>query len=55
MILGTFKHLCRMSRAAGKDIPDALLASIAIRHDATFVTADRKFERVGGLTLRLLA
>ena len=55
MTFGIFKHLCLMSRAAGNEIPDALLASIAIRHDAAFVNADREFERYGGLALRFLA
>jgi predicted nucleic acid-binding protein len=31
-----------------------LLASIAIRHGATFVTADRGFERFEGLACRYL-
>jgi uncharacterized protein len=54
MTFGIFKHLSLVSRATGNEIPDALLASIAIRHDATFVTADRRFERYDGLLIRLL-
>ena len=54
MTFGIFKHLSLVSRASGNEVPDALLASIAIRHDATFVTADRRFERYAGLPLRVL-
>jgi predicted nucleic acid-binding protein len=54
MTFGIFKHLCLVSRASGNEIPDALLASITIRHDATFVTADRRFEHYDGLPLRIL-
>ncbi len=54
MTFGIFKHLCLVSRAAGNEIPDALLASMAIRHDATLVTADRRFERYEGLPMRII-
>lgn len=54
MTFGIFKHLSLVSRAAGNDVPDALLASIAIRHDATFVTLDQDFERFTGLRCRFL-
>ena len=54
MTFGIFKHLCLISKASGNDIPDALLASIAIRHDATLVTLDRGFERYEGLGCRIL-
>jgi toxin-antitoxin system PIN domain toxin len=54
MTFGIFKHLSLVSRASGNEVPDALLASIAIRHDATFVTADRRFERYEGLPIRML-
>jgi hypothetical protein len=54
MTYGIFKHVCLVSRSAGNDIPDALLASIAIRHNATLVTADRGFERFEGLACRLV-
>jgi uncharacterized protein len=55
MTFGIFKHLSLVSRTVANEIPDALLASMAIRHDATFVTADRRFERYDGLRLRMLA
>jgi toxin-antitoxin system PIN domain toxin len=54
MTFGIFKHLCLVSRSSGNEIPDALLASMAIRYDATLVTADRRFERYDGLSLRML-
>ena len=54
MTFGIFKHLSLVSRTLANEIPDALLASLAIRHDATFVTADRRFERYDGLPLRIL-
>jgi hypothetical protein len=54
MTFGIFKHLCLVSGATGNDIPDALLASVAIRNDATLVTADRRFERYEGLACRFL-
>ena len=54
MTYGVFKHVCLVSKAAGNDIPDALLAAIAIRHDATFVTVDRRFGRFEGLACRFL-
>jgi hypothetical protein len=54
MTFGIFKHLTLVSRTLANEIPDALLASLAIRHDATFVTADRRFERYDGLPLRIL-
>ena len=38
----------------GNDEPDALLAAVAIRHDATLVTADRGFGRYEGLSCRYL-
>jgi len=52
MTYGVFKHVCLVSQAKGNSIPDALLASIAIRHDASLVTADRGFGRFEGLTCR---
>lgn len=54
MAWGIFKHVCLVSRAAGNGIPDALLAALAIRHDATLVTADRGFKRFAGLACRWL-
>ncbi len=54
MAFGIFKHLCLVSHAAANEIPDVLLASLAIRHDATFVTADRRFERYEGLLVRYI-
>ncbi|OHD70562.1 MAG: hypothetical protein A2177_05775 [Spirochaetes bacterium RBG_13_68_11] len=55
MAYGIFKHVGLVSKAAGNRVPDALLASLAIRHDATLVTADRGFGRFEGLACRYLA
>ena len=41
MAFGIFKHLCLVAEATGNAIPDAYAAALAIRQDATFVTADR--------------
>ena len=54
MTYGVFKHVCLVSKAAGNIVPDALLAAIAIRHDAVLVTADRGFARFEGLNRRFL-
>ncbi len=54
MTYGIFKHVCLVSKTAGNRIPDALLASIAIRHGATLVTADRGFGQFKGLSCRYL-
>jgi predicted nucleic acid-binding protein len=43
------------AHVTGNGVPDALLASLAIRHHATFVTADRGFGRFQGLECRYLA
>lgn len=51
---GIFKHLCLVAGAVGNDVPDAVLAAIAIRHDATLVTADRRLGRFAGLTCRFV-
>jgi hypothetical protein len=55
MTWGVFKHVCMALAVTGNGFPDALLAALAIRHSATFVTADRGFERFGGLSCRFLA
>ena len=54
MTFGVFKHLCLVTKAMGNDIPDALLVSLALRHDATLVTADRRFGRYEGLSCRFV-
>lgn len=54
MTYGVLKHVCLIAKTAGNRVPDALLASIAIRHGATFVTADREFGRFEGLACRYL-
>ena len=54
MGFGIFKHLSLVADAAGNDIPAVYLAALAIRQDATFVTADRAFARIKGLELRII-
>ena len=54
MTFGIFKHLCLVTKAMGNDIPDALLASLALRHDATLITADRRFGGYEGLSCRFV-
>ncbi|MDA8410129.1 MAG: hypothetical protein M0001_07020 [Treponema sp.] len=54
MTHGIFKHLCLTEGASGNAVPDAFLAALAIRHDATFVTADAGMKRWKGLGLELL-
>lgn len=39
---------------AGNEVPDALLAALAVRYDAQFVTADSGFKRFKSLRLKLL-
>jgi len=43
MTFGIFTHLCLASRTTGNRVPDAMLASLAVRHGATLVNADRAF------------
>jgi uncharacterized protein len=54
MSFGIFKHLCLVAKAQGNWVPDALLAAIALRRDATLVSADSGFERFQGLDLELM-
>jgi hypothetical protein len=55
MAWGVFKHVCLVSRSVGNRVTDAFLAALAIRHDATLVTADRDFARFEGLACRFIA
>lgn len=54
MAWGVFKHVCLVSRPVGNRVPDAFLAALAIRHDATLVTADRDFARFEGMSCRFV-
>jgi hypothetical protein len=54
MTFGIFKHICLIHRMTGNEVPDALLAALAIRYDAQFITADTGFERFKSLRLKLL-
>ena len=55
MTWGIFKHLGLVNRSVANAIPDAMLAALAIRHDAMFVTADAGFKAYQGLRLELIA
>jgi toxin-antitoxin system PIN domain toxin len=44
-----FAHLCAITGATGKLIPDAYHAALAIEHRCEWVTADRDFARFPGL------
>ncbi len=54
MTFGIFKHLSLLHRAKGNEVPDILLAALAIRYDAQLITADRGFSRFRELKLQLL-
>jgi predicted nucleic acid-binding protein len=54
MTFGIFKHLCLASGAAGTAIPDAFLAAIALRHDASLKTMDSGMKRYKGVDIVLL-
>lgn len=54
MTFGIFKHLCLASGAAGTAIPDAFLAAIALRHDASLKTMDSGMKRYIGVDVVLL-
>lgn len=49
MALGIFKHLCVSRGLTGNSVPDAYLAALALRHDATLFTADKAFVDFTGL------
>jgi len=49
---GIFSSLCRQVGAAGKLIPDAYLAALAIEHGCEVITADQDFLRFPGLRWR---
>lgn len=54
MTFGIFKHLCLVSKAAGNDVPDAFLAALALRRDATLVTADTGMRRWQGIHVEVI-
>jgi uncharacterized protein len=49
---GIFSNLCRQVGAAGKLVPDAYLAALAIEHGCEVITADKDFRRFPGLRWR---
>ena len=54
MTHGIFKHLCLVEGVSGNAVPDAFLAALAIRHDATLVTADTGMRRWKGVEVELV-
>ncbi len=54
MTFGIFKHLCLATSASGTAIPDAFLAAIALRHDASLKTMDAGMKRYSGVDVVLL-
>ena len=55
MTYGIFKHLSLVKAVEGNNVPDALLAALAIRYDCLFVTADRGFSEYPGLAFELVS
>lgn len=49
-----FAQLCERSHATGNRIPDAFHAALAIEHGCEWVTLDRGFSALPGLSLRNL-
>ncbi len=54
MTYGIFKHLCLVKAVEGNQVPDALLAALAIRYDCVFLTADRGFSEYPGLKFEIV-
>lgn len=54
MTYGVFKHLSLVKAVQGNQVPDALLAALAIRYDCLFLTADQGFSEYPGLNLRIV-
>ena len=54
MTFGIFKHMSLVGCERGNAVPHALLAALAIRYEAEFITADSGFARFGGLRLRYI-
>jgi len=54
MTYGVFKHLSLVKAVHGNQVPDTLLAALAIRYDCLFVTADQGFSEYPGLNLELV-
>ena len=49
-----FRHLTLVGGSRGNDVPDALLAETALRHDALLVTADTALSRFPGLSIKIV-
>jgi len=51
---GIFKHLCLVTGASGNEVPDAFFAALAMRHDATLLTADAGMKRWQGVDVAVV-
>ena len=51
---GIFKHLCLVAGARGNEVPDAFFAALALRHDATLLTADAGMKRWQGVDVAMV-
>ena len=51
---GIFKHLCLVAGAQGNEVPDALFAALALRHNATLMTADAGMKKWPGVDVAVL-
>jgi uncharacterized protein len=51
---GIFKHLCLVAGARGNEVPDAFFAALAMRHDATLLTADAGMKRWQGVDVSVV-
>lgn len=54
MTYGVFRHITLTGGETAHAVPDALLAALAIRHDAVLLSADAGFKRYQGLRVELL-
>lgn len=54
MTYGIFRHITLTGGETANAVPDALLAVLAIRHNAVFVSSDAGFTRYQGLRVELL-
>jgi toxin-antitoxin system PIN domain toxin len=55
MTFGVFRHLCLVAQATGNALPDAYLAAIALRRNATLMTADAGMRRFQGVAVEVVA
>jgi toxin-antitoxin system PIN domain toxin len=51
---GIFKHLCLVAGAQGNEVPDAFFAALALRYNATLVTAAAGMKKWQGVDVAVL-